>query len=59
LRVSDRHAGLLVPLFSMRSTGSWGIGELPDLATFARWLASASVDRLLFVPIGPLFPGAT
>jgi len=57
--VSDRHAGLMVPLFSMRSTAGWGIGEFADLATFARWLERASLDRLLILPIGTMPPHET
>ena len=33
-----RHAGALVPLFSIPSGESWGIGEIPDLSRFAAWL---------------------
>lgn len=29
--VPGRRAGLLVPLFSLRSTTGWGIGEIRDL----------------------------
>ena len=31
-----RQSGLSVPLFSLVSRQSWGIGEFPDLAMFAR-----------------------
>ena len=34
----DRTAGVLVPLFSIPSSGSWGIGEIADLPVLARWL---------------------
>ena len=33
-----RHAGLLVPLFSIPSRSSWGVGEIADLPTFADFL---------------------
>ena len=33
-----RHAGLLVPLFSMPSTSSWGVGEIYDIPLMAAWL---------------------
>ena len=36
-----RHAGVLVPLFSIPSRASWGVGEIADLPRFARWLAAA------------------
>src|SRR5262249_22120010 len=32
-----RRAGVLVPLFSIRSTSGWGLGEIGDLARFAAW----------------------
>ena len=42
-----RQAGVLLPLFSLRSAGDWGVGEIPDLVPFARWCAGAgfSVER--------------
>jgi 4-alpha-glucanotransferase len=52
--VSGRHAGVNVPLFSIRSSASWGIGELADVAPFSDWMASAGFDRLLVLPLGAL-----
>ena len=43
---NDRRAGTLVPLFSMPSARSWGIGEISDLERMTAWLASAG-QRLL------------
>jgi 4-alpha-glucanotransferase len=54
-----RHAGLLVPLFSVRSHASWGIGELPDLDPLAAWMSSAGFDRLMLLPLGTVTPGET
>ena len=34
----SRRAGITVPLFSLRSTRSWGIGEIGDIPAFAEWL---------------------
>lgn len=48
----ERRAGLLVPLFSMASTRSWGIGELPDLAAFAPWLRRAGLSFVQLLPLG-------
>ena len=42
---AGRHAGTLVPLFSIPSRGSWGIGEISDLPVFARWLDAAGRAR--------------
>lgn len=52
-----RHAGVLVPLFSIPSTRSWGIGEIGDLASFGEWLRSAGQDLLQLLPIHEMAPG--
>jgi 4-alpha-glucanotransferase len=49
----------MAPLFSLTSSRSWGIGELPDLVPTAAWLASAGFDRLMILPIGPVSSGDT
>ena len=43
--VAERHVGINVPLFSLRSERGWGIGELTDLAPFVRagWPVPASI----------------
>jgi 4-alpha-glucanotransferase len=53
----ERRAGLLVPLFSMPSSSSWGIGEIPDLAAMARWLCTAGMSVLQILPINEMEPG--
>ena len=50
----SRRAGLLVPLFSLRSTNGWGIGEIGDIAAVARWLESAGLSLLQLLPINEL-----
>ena len=52
-----RHAGVLVPLFSIPSRRSWGIGEIPDLVPLARWLASAGLDFVQFLPLNEMQDG--
>lgn len=54
-----RHAGVIIPLFSVASTRSWGIGELPDLPPLAAWLTGAGFDRVMLLPTGPLAGGDT
>jgi len=54
-----RGAGVNVPLFSARSSRSWGIGELPDLVPLASWAASAGFDRLMLLPLGTMPDGET
>jgi len=46
-----RTAGLLVPLFALRSDRDWGIGEIGDLAGYCQWLASAGHRFLQLLPI--------
>src|SRR5512142_2375913 len=53
----DRHAGLLVPLFSLPSTDSWGIGEILDIPLMGRWLRAAGQDLLQILPINEMAPG--
>ena len=52
-----RHTGALVPLFSIASTHSWGIGEIPDLARFAAWLRHAALDFVLLLPVNEMGDG--
>jgi len=51
-----RRAGLLVPLFSMPSTTSWGIGDIADLAPVSAWLAAAGQSVLQLLPINEMAP---
>ena len=52
-----RHAGILVPLFSIPSRGSWGVGEIPDLPQFARWLDAAGFDFVQILPVNEMADG--
>jgi 4-alpha-glucanotransferase len=51
---TGRHAGVLVPLFSIPSTLSWGIGEIADIAPLAAWLRSARLDILQVLPLNEM-----
>lgn len=53
----SRHAGLLLPLFSIRSEAGWGIGEIPDLVTLARWERDAHLDFVLMLPVNEMASG--
>jgi 4-alpha-glucanotransferase len=55
----SRRAGILVPLFSLASSRGWGIGEIPDVAPFARWLESGGQRLLQLLPINEMPPGET
>lgn len=52
-----RVAGVLVPLFSLRSTRGWGVGEFRDLATFAEWMQDAGLSLLQLLPLNEMAPG--
>jgi 4-alpha-glucanotransferase len=43
-----------VPLFSCRSTRSWGIGELRDLEPLSEWLQAGGFSELMVLPIGTM-----
>jgi 4-alpha-glucanotransferase len=46
-----RQAGVLLPLFSLRSGADWGVGEIPDLVPFARWCAASGFSVALMLPV--------
>jgi 4-alpha-glucanotransferase len=46
-----RCAGLLVPLFSIPSRESWGIGEVADLEWLGRWLRRAGQAFVQLLPV--------
>jgi 4-alpha-glucanotransferase len=54
---SGRAAGLLLPLFSMPSTRSWGIGEFPDIVALAPWMREAGLRVLQVLPLNEMAPG--
>jgi 4-alpha-glucanotransferase len=54
-----RHAGILVPLFSIPSSRSWGIGEIPDLERFGGWLRAAGQDFVQLLPVTAVAEGET
>ena len=56
-RSISRRAGVLVPLFSLASTRSWGIGEIGDIADTAHWLDGAGQRLLQLLPINEMPPG--
>ena len=52
-----RRSGILVPLFSIPSTSSWGIGEIGDIEPMARWLDRAGQRILQLLPINEMPTG--
>ena len=58
-RPGARRAGALVPLFSIPSSRGWGVGEIGDIASIARWLEAAGLRILQLLPINEMPPGET
>jgi 4-alpha-glucanotransferase len=54
---AGRHAGTLVPLFSIPSRRSWGVGEIPDIPVFARWLEAGGFDFVQILPVNEMADG--
>lgn len=52
-------SGVLLPLSSLRTTRSWGIGDIGDLAPTAEWLAAHAHTLLQLLPIHEVAPGET
>ena len=55
--LSGRRAGILVPLFSIPSTSSWGIGEIGDLPTLGSWARAAGLSVIQLLPINEMADG--
>ena len=55
----SRRAGALIPLFSIPSSRSWGIGEIGDIEAMVRWLDAAGIHILQLLPINEMPPGET
>src|SRR5690349_2836369 len=49
-----RPAGVTIPLFSLRTERSWGIGEIGDLPPFAEWVHKAGVRLVQLLPVGEI-----
>ncbi|MCM3879197.1 MAG: 4-alpha-glucanotransferase [Vicinamibacterales bacterium] len=54
-----RRAGISLPLFSIRSSRSWGIGEIGDVPALAEWLRASHQSVLQILPLNELAPGET
>jgi 4-alpha-glucanotransferase len=55
----SRIAGCTVPLFSLRTRKSWGIGQITDLFPFAQWLRTGGMRLLQILPPHELAAGET
>src|SRR3954471_21116607 len=52
-------AGVTVPLFSLRTARSWGIGEIGDLPAFGRWARASGLGLVQILPLGEISGGET
>ena len=48
--------GWMVQLYALRSAGSWGIGDVADLATLTEWTATRGGDLVLVNPLHAVAP---
>jgi 4-alpha-glucanotransferase len=46
-----RRAGVTLPLFSLRGERDWGVGEIPDLGSFAPWARDAGLSVVQLLPV--------
>jgi 4-alpha-glucanotransferase len=49
-----RRAGVTIPLFSIRTPRSWGIGEIGDLPEFAALVKRAGISLVQLLPLGEI-----
>ena len=54
-----RRAGVLIPLFSVRSKTGWGVGEIPDLARLGAWAREAGLAVVQLLPVNEVRGGET
>ncbi len=46
-----RGAGVVIPVFSLRSNGSFGVGDFGDLKLFVQWASSVGMNVVQLLPI--------
>ena len=46
-----RGAGVVIPVFSLRSHGSWGVGDFGDLRMLLDWAASVGMTAVQVLPV--------
>ncbi|HVV53122.1 MAG TPA: 4-alpha-glucanotransferase [Polyangia bacterium] len=46
-----RRAGVVLPLFSIRSRSQWGLGDIGDIPKLAAWAAKAGYSILQLLPV--------
>jgi len=56
-RRQRRRAGVVVPLFALRSREDWGVGGIGDIPRFAKWAAQAGFSVMQFLPVNETSDG--
>jgi len=56
---APRQCGIGVPLFSIPTSASWGIGEFSDLPAFGSWCVAAGQHYVQLLPLNEISPGET
>ena len=51
-----RRAGVVVPLFSLRSHRKWGVGDIGDIPQFAEWASKAGFSVMQMLPVNEVSP---
>ncbi len=54
-----RVTGVTIPLFSLRTDRSWGIGEINDLPEFGTWMHSIGLQLVQILPLGEISASET
>ncbi|MEI8258369.1 MAG: 4-alpha-glucanotransferase, partial [Deltaproteobacteria bacterium] len=49
-----RVTGVTIPLFSLRTDRSWGIGEINDLPEFGTWMLTLGIQLVQILPLGEI-----
>ena len=58
-RPRQRRAGVLIPLFSVRTKAGWGLGEIPDVVELAGWAAQSGIRVVQMLPVCAVSGGET
>src|SRR5664279_609851 len=58
-RPRRRRAGVLIPLFSVRTKAGWGLGEIPDMVAMASWAAQSGIRVIQMLPVCAVSGGET
>ena len=57
--LEKKTAGVVIPLFSMRSRGDWGTGDFTSLTSWINYFASCGASILQILPINEISPYET